>query len=301
MKSVVMTGATGAVGTALVRACIEKGVRVLVLAREGSARNENIPNHPLVEVRFCDLSELAALQARDGERYDAFYHFAWAGTTGAARNDFYLQNQNVRYALDAVGAAKRLGCSVFVGAGSQAEYGRFEGALTPETPTYPENGYGIAKLCAGAMTREAAHAAGMRHVWMRILSVYGPFDGAGSMVMSTVSKLKAGVSPQFTKGEQLWDYLYSDDAAEAFFRAAERGKDGKVYVLGSGKAIPLRRYVEMIRDAAAPDFPLTFGEIPYAERQVMHLEADISALTADTGFIPQYTFEAGIRALLKTL
>ena len=63
-----------------------------------------------------------------------------------------LQNNNVKYALQAVKAAKELGCTRFVGAGSQAEYGRVEGTLTPDTPAFPENGYGIAKLCAGQMT-----------------------------------------------------------------------------------------------------------------------------------------------------
>ena len=47
--------------------------------------------------------------------------------------------------------------------------------------------------------------------------------------------------------------------------------------------------------------PLTFGEIPYAEKQVMHLEADISTLTADTGWTPRVSFREGIRGLLQSL
>lgn len=79
--------------------------------------------------------------------------------------------------------------------------------------------------------------------WVRILSVYGPNDNAGSMVMSTVRKLKNGETPQFTKGEQKWDYLYSGDAARAFRLLAEKGQSGKVYVLGSGNVKPLSEYI----------------------------------------------------------
>ena len=93
--------------------------------------------------------ELNVVTNKTGKDWDVFFHFAWLGTTGAARNDMYLQNQNVRYALDAVAAAKRFGCHAFIGAGSQAEYGQVEGLLTPETPAFPEMGYGIGKLCAG--------------------------------------------------------------------------------------------------------------------------------------------------------
>ena len=212
----IITGATGAVGTALINELIDYGVEILVFCREGSMRNSLIPNHPLVSKKTCALNQLSDIQNDTGKEYDIFYHFAWDGTTGSARNDMYLQNKNVSYSLDAVSAAKRFGCRTFVGAGSQAEYGRVEDKLRPETPVFPESGYGIGKLCAGQMTREYAHQLGMRHIWVRILSVYGPNDSAQSMIMSTINKLKVGAVPQFTKGEQMWDYLYSGDAARAF-------------------------------------------------------------------------------------
>lgn len=297
MKSAVITGATGAIGTALINELTSKGVRVLVLTREDSTRNSIIPQSPLVEVRYCSLEELHDFEA-EGE-YDVFYHFAWAGTFGSARNDLYLQNKNVEYALDAVAAAKRLGCHIFIGAGSQAEYGRVEGILKPDTPAFPENGYGYGKLCAGQMTRDLAHNLGLRHIWVRILSVYGPNDGGGSMVMSALKKLRDGEIPEFTKGEQKWDYLYSGDAAEAFALLGEKGADGKVYVLGSGNARPLSEYIEELRRTAAPNGKVNLGAVPYGEKQVMFLCADISELQKDTGWKPTTDFADGIRRIIE--
>lgn len=299
MKRVIITGATGAIGTALVQELIQNGIEVLVFCREGSKRNEAIPRNELVTIKYCSLEQLATVQNDTDKNYDIFYHFSWAGTTGTARNDLYLQNQNVRYALDAVSAAKRFGCGVFIGAGSQAEYGRVEGILKPDTPAFPETGYGIGKLCAGQMTREYAHQLGIRHIWTRILSVYGPNDGAQSMVMSTIRKLQQGQEPQFTKGEQLWDYLYSADAAAAFRLLGERGHDGKTYVLGSGSARPLKDYIKEIGDVVNPAVRLGLGALPYGEKQVMHLQADISELQKDTGFIPKTQFRTGIRTILE--
>lgn len=298
MKRAIITGATGAVGTALIKELVSNGIEVLVFCRKGSKRNVQIPEHELVTRKYCALNEIATVQNDTGNDYDVFYYFAWEGTTGVARNNMYLQNQNVRYALDAVAAAKRFGCHTFIGAGSQAEYGRVEGFLKPDTPTFPEIGYGMGKLCAGQMTREYAHQLGMKHIWTRILSVYGPNDGAQSMVMSTIHKLKNGQVPEFTKGEQLWDYIYSGDAANAFRLLGEKGHDGRVYVLGSGHAEPLASYIEKIRDAVAPDAEIRLGAIPYSEKQVMHLEADISGLVEDTGFKPKVDFETGIKMIL---
>lgn len=299
MKRAILTGATGAVGSALIKELIKNNIEVLVLCRENSVRNCNIPIHSLVTKEYCDLSELNAITNKTGKDWDVFFHFAWLGTTGIARNDMYLQNQNVRYALDAVAVAKRFGCQTFIGAGSQAEYGRVEGLLTPETPAFPEMGYGIGKLCAGQMTREYAHQLGMKHIWARILSVYGPNDGAQSMVMSTINKLEKGEAPQFTKGEQMWDYLYSGDAAEAFRLLGEKGHDGKVYVLGSGIARPLAEYIKEIRDAVNPNAEIALGAIPYGEKQVMHLQADISELKKDTGWNPKTSFKSGIKIIVE--
>ena len=292
MKAVI-TGATGAVGIALIKELLSRGAQVTVLCREGSRRNSNIPQNDNVTKVNCSLDKLGELSLEG--KYDMLFHLAWDGTTGAARNDFYLQNKNVEYTLDAVRLAKRLGCSAFVGAGSQAEYGRVDEKLCPDTPTFPENGYGIAKLCAGQMSRELCRELGIKHIWARILSVYGEYDGENSLVMSTISKLLKGERPSLTAGEQTWDYMYSADAAKALVELAVGGTDGGVYCLGSGQPRPLKEYVELIRDAVNPDAELGFGEIPYARSQVMYLCADIKELELDTGFVPRVSFEDGIK------
>lgn len=300
MKRAIITGATGALGTALVRELTENDIEVLVFCREGSKRNNNIPESPLVHKLYCDLEGLSIIQNDTGKEYDVFYHFAWDGTINPYRNDMFLQNKNVKYALDAVDCAKRFGCKKFVGAGSQAEYGRFDGVLKPDTPCFPENGYGIAKLCAGQMTREHAHQIGLEHVWVRILSLYGPNDGTQSLVMSTINKLMNGEVPQFTKGEQMWDYLYSGDAARAFRLVGERGVDGKIYPLGSGIAKPIKEYIETIKDVVSPGIELKYGDIPYLDKQVMYLQADIEELRRDTGWTPKIGFEEGIKSVVIT-
>lgn len=301
MRRVIITGATGAIGMALIEKMIGEGVEVLVLCRKKSARAERIPGHPLVVRMEADLSDFAELKNTTGKKWDVFYHLAWTGTTGAERNDAERQVQNIEYTLAAVRLAKRFGCEAFVGAGSQAEYGRYEGSLNDKVPAFPETGYGIAKLAAGQMSRLLCKQLSMKHIWVRILSVYGPWDGGQSMVMTTIDKLLRGQKPSFTKGEQMWDYLYSRDAARALYLLGQNGKDGKVYCLGSGRAAPLKSYVEQIAKniPEAEGIKLGFGDIPYGSGQVMYLCADIGTLTADTGFMPEFTFAKGIQDTIK--
>lgn len=295
MKRIVITGPTGAIGIALINECIAQGIEVYALCRKNSKRINRIPQNDLVHIVECDLADMKNFSATDILPCDVFYHFGWAATIGDGRNDMPLQLKNVEYTLDAVELAEILGCKAFIGAGSQAEYGRFEGKLNASVPTFPENGYGMAKLCAGQMSRVECQKRNIRHVWTRILSVYGPYDGELTMITGTIRKLLNGEIPKLTKGEQQWDYLYSQDAAKALLLLGDNGVDGKIYCVGSGKAQPLLKYIETMRDAINPEAKLGVGEVPYGPKQVMYLCADIDELKKDTGFEPQISFEDGIR------
>ena len=298
IRSAVITGPTGAIGTALCAELLANGVTVYAAVNPTSRRIANLPKHGDLHVIPCDIAQIGSLPAHIPQ-CDAFFHLAWTNTTGAGRNNMPAQADNLRFALDAVNAAAAMRAGVFVGAGSQAEYGRVEGILTPQTPCFPENGYGMAKLCAGQMTRVMCAAKGIAHVWLRVLSVYGPHDGDSSMIPTVIRTLLRGERPKLTPGTQKWDYLYSKDAARGFYLAARHGRDGAVYPLGSGAARPLREYVETLRDCIDPALPLGFGDVPFSEKQVMHLLADLSALTADTGFRPATAFAEGIAETIE--
>ena len=304
MKRAVITGPTGAIGRALINEVINDGYEVLAVVHRSSVRSGDLEGIEHCRVLKLDLSEYGfALdemkkQGIPDEKYDIFFNLAWEAPFGDGRDDLLVQTKNVHYAVKAVSFAKALGCSTFVGIGSQAEYGRTSLTLRPDSPTNPETGYGSAKLCAGNLTRYACEPYGMKHIWIRVLSVYGPHDRAETMISTAISQMSNNEDTAFTPCEQIWDYLYSEDAARAILLAGENGVHGKNYVLGSGRAYPLRWYVEKIAELTGYNKEIGFGKIPYSEKQVMHLVADISELTKDTGFEPVVEFEEGIRRML---
>jgi nucleoside-diphosphate-sugar epimerase len=284
------------IGAALARYALDRGMDVLCIVRKDSARLENIPESEKVKIFFAGLDEYSGIDISGG--YDVFYHLAWDKTFVALRDDVDTQVSNIQYTLDAVRLAKRLGCKKFIGAGSQAEYGIVSEPLKPDTPVNPQSGYGIAKYTAGKLSRLFCAQLDMQFNWVRILSVFGPLDGAHTLIMYTINELKAGRSPEFTKCEQIWDYLYCDDAARALLAIGEKGVDGKTYPLGSGSGRKLSEYLESIRNIIAPDIALQFGKKDYYPHQPMYLCADISELTADTGWVPEISFEEGIRRMI---
>ena len=307
MKRVVITGPTGAIGRALISESIKNGYEVLAMVHKTSYRADELEKIPNCRVLRIDLTEYGTAvkkmeqQGIPTEGYTMFFHLAWAASFGEERNNILLQMQNVQAAMDAVLLAKKLGCEAFIGIGSQAEYGRIREVLRPHTPTEPENGYGSAKLCAGQMTRFLAEEQGIRHIWDRVLSVFGPYDRPETLISTAITKMSRNEETEFSPCEQIWDYIYSEDAARAILLSGEKGKDGKTYVIGGGVGMPLRWYIERIAEITGYQKEIGFGRRPYNKKQVMHLTADISELKRDTGFSPEVSFEEGIRRILADM
>lgn len=300
VKKAIVTGPTGAIGLALVKMLIKNGYEVYAICRPSSSRNKNIIKNKAVHIIECDLSNINDLYKIINIKCDCFFHLAWEGTLNPEnRFNMYLQNKNVGFCLNAVDVAKKLGCSVFVGVGSQAEYGIKNCILKADTATDPISGYGMAKLCAGNMTRYMCNQYGMKHIWVRVLSVYGIGDGPQTLISSAIQNMLEGKRFSMTFGEQVWDYLYSEDSANALIALAEKGINNRIYVLGSGYGRTLRSYIETIRNIINPRLEIGFGERNYNKDQVMFLQADISELVRDTDWLPVVSFEDGIRKIIQ--
>ena len=294
-QRVLVTGGGGFLGSRVARRLVDQGRAVALLLRSGRP-------HERIEVlrgRFMtiagDLRQVEACRAEVAAfAPEAVLHLGWDGVQAAARNS-PVQLDNVTASIDLFRLAQELGCRHFLGLGSQAEYGPVAGRICENTPTAPTTVYGAAKLGLALMLERQAAACGLGFTWLRLFSCYGPGDHPAWLIPYLIRSLLAGERPSLTGAEQVWDYLHVDDAAAAVVAAMDAGATG-VFNLGSGDARPLRAIIELVRDAIDPALSLGIGEQPYRPDQVMHLEADITALRAATGWTPRVPLEQGIAA-----
>ncbi len=301
-KVYVVTGGTSFLGSALIRVLLDKGNTVYAVCRPGSERMYRLPKDERLKVLELDLDSISQLGDYIQEQCYGFFHFGW---NTVDKDDMKLQCENIRYTLDAAEAAASLGCKVFLGAGSQAEYGLANVKLTEETETRPVTGYGMAKLCAGQMSRKLCQSLGIKHIWPRILSVYGPLDFEGNLINYMVNSMVSGKAPELSEGLQIWDYLYIDDCAKALYLLSEKGQDGEIYNIGSGEERTLRDYAEAVHRVISEKLKgrqvpeIRFGKKPYSPVTPMFLSGDISKLQDATGFAQETKFEDGIEKILE--
>lgn len=298
LNKIALTGATSTLGTAIIRECIVNGIQVLAFVNKNSPNEKRIPKSELVRKVYCSLDEFENFSC-NGLSADALFHLAWGHTNRQLRNAIKPQIDNIKYSIDSVMLAYKLQCTVYVGAGSQAEYGRTNEVLNENSVVNPETAYGMAKLCSGQMTRMECKKYGIKHIWPRILSTYGPYTQDTTILNYTIKCLLNKEKPSLTRCEQVWDFIYVDDAARALLLLANKGNDGGVYCVSSGLSRTLREFVEITKEKMNSNIEIGFGDLAYEDNTVMHLVGDISKLKKDTGFEPLVSFEEGIQKTIE--
>lgn len=297
---VFLTGATGFLGSHVVEFLLRDATEVAILMRPESDPWRLGGPRSQVRVVHGDLSDSSAWAAALARfAPDVFLHLGWHGVGNAHRNDERQIDANVLASVATARLAKQVGCRAWVGLGSQAEYGPQSQTISESASTNPTTVYGAAKLAACHLCRATLASSNVRFAWLRLFSSYGPKDHPEWMIPYLINTLMAGRKPSLTACEQLWDYLYVADAAEAVARVARCEEAQGVFNLGSGRAVPLRSIVETVRDLVAPEMPLGFGEVPYRPDQVMHLEADVSRLHRLTGWNARTVLAEGMQRTVE--
>ena len=295
MKKIIITGATGFIGVHLVEKWIDRGAEIYAVVRPSSKNIARLPKCRNVHVVELELGCYEHLLNIVGDA-DFFYHLAWEGARVPYRDDALMQCHNYDCAIQAYDTAKKLGCAFFLGSGSQDEYGYTTGLVDEKYPCNPTTEYGRYKFKAGMDLLERAKRDGIKLIWTRIFSLYGPYDFSKTLVMSSIDKMLKNEPFQMTEGIQLWDYLYVSDAAEAFVLLAEKKCDSGVYNIASGEYKQLRSFVEDIKTVLKSESDLQFGVIPYGSNGPVNLMPDPSKIKS-LGWMPAVGFYEGIRRI----
>jgi UDP-glucose 4-epimerase len=289
-----VTGATGFLGSYLVRELLDRGHDIGVLLRRNSHTwriEDLLPQLEALTGSLDDVEELRSVL--ENFKPECILHLAWEGTGNSDRNRA-IQARNIYRTVELAAIGADLGVKSFIGAGSQAEYGPYQRAIYETDATKPTTLYGKAKLAAGDMAADVLRQFGVRFAWLRVFSTYGPKDSEQWLIPSMIKSLREKRRVSLTLCEQLWGFLHAEDAASAFRAVAEEEAASGVYNLGSPDAPPLRETVNLLRDLIDPAAELGFGDLPYRPDQVMVLKANTDRLSA-LGWRPRVPLLLGLR------
>lgn len=311
MKSAIITGATGFIGSTLVQLLLDDNIKVLALGRKpwDEVDSKRLQQHDLLAYCQVDMDQIETLPQRVSElgwsgEDCVFYNLAWGGKSKLSDLETEYQINNIARSANALKAAKKMGCNRFVHVGTMEE------AFTSKYVQldYHKNSeynrhvvYSVAKMGSRNLLKVLSKEEGIDLMVGTNSHVMGPNDDKDSFLQVTLQKLIDGDELIFSTGEQNFDVISAYDCARAYKLIGEKGKPHGEYWIGSGEARPLKEYVKIMADLYPSGRELQFGKFLYNDISLTLEDFDIQNLTEDTGFTPTVSFEKMVHQLYDWL
>lgn len=287
MKKVVLTGGTGFIGYWLIKELVKNNIFVYAIVRKNSPNKEKLRGIENVKIIEMGLREINLLPLYV-DQADVFYHLAWEGD----RNNIDSQIVNIANSVLAMRVASKLGIEKFIATGSQAEYGPARDLIDEEHPTNPTTAYGVCKLATYKALEVLSRYLDINLAWIRVFSVYGPGDNPNTLISYLIRCFNEERVPELSKGNQIWNYLYVEDAVKALYLLGINNATG-VFNLAGGQNGPLKDFILEARDMIKPNLKLNFNSL--IEKNKINLNVDIRKINKTLDWQPKYSFKEGIK------
>lgn len=298
MKKAIVTGATGFIGSSLVRELIKQNVEVISIVRKGTSNINAIQDLP-IKIVECDISDYIMLPNLIADRdIDVVFHVAWQGVSNQDVKNEEIQIQNLKSTLDLIEVMNIMKIRTFVGCGSLHEAESIIEMSEDKVISNLGYMYKATKLAAHWMGKAKCGNYGIRFFWP-LINTYGEGEKSSRLINSVIRKILHGESPDLSMGNQYYDFVHVSDVARALLLIAEKGVDGTNYIIGSGKPKHLKEFLEIVGQIAnnlyeGDNIELGFGRITSNVISLPIETFDATKLFKDTGFKPQVSFKEGI-------
>lgn len=293
-RRVLVTGAAGFLGSHLVPRLIEEGAEVCVLDQPNARRWGLFERTHLAASLRTDVRTLAE-PVHDGSLgdIDAIFHLAAVGVTGDVSDLRQLVTGNIDGTLAVLLAAQRLK-SRLVYCGSCFEYGSGDRWSEDALPA-PTTEYGAAKTAGWLLANAFARRTSLEVVSLRPFTMYGPMEPPGRLVPSVVRHALAGRAIDLTPGDQLRDFVFVDDAVEAFVAAATTDAAvGGTFNVCTGTAVTVRDVVHRVLQCTGSRSEPRFGALSYRPTELAVLSGDPTRAAQVLGWRARVSLEDGL-------
>ena len=257
MTRVLITGASGFVGSHCLRELVSRGSDIYAVGRTAPGQSQK----GVVWLRRDLRDPEQAVDIVAKVRPDFLLHCAWIATPGV----YASSPENVDWLQSTAAMAVAFGAHGgrrFVGIGTSAEYDSSdEPCLEDKTPIRPHTIYGKCKAASWLAIQAAAQQHGFSAAWGRLFLPYGPGDSPHRLIPTVINSILAGKPVNTTGGLQKRDFIYAPDAG-ALFAALLFSEETGEFNVGSGQGSTVREVVEYVAAACGNIELVHFGARP---------------------------------------
>ena len=298
-KRALVTGATGMMGSHLVRRLLREGAEVIIFSRPGSDTiriNDVLDACKIINGDLSDARSIA--DAVGASKPEYLFHFAstYFNPPTLKNDTHYMVNVLGTQALLESIRAFPEARFVFAGSGSACDGGD---GVKETDPLNPSTLFGATKACASITGQTYARLYDVSFVELRFFMPFGPWERPGRLLPYTILKALAGEDVDIGNGFQERDFVYIDDAIEATIRGAIADvTPGTVINIGGGKGHTVARAAQTVLDLMGNPVALKIGARETRADEIWKYSADISTAKSVLEWTPSTPFREG---LLRTI
>ena len=299
-RTALVTGATGFIGSHVVRGLIAAGCRVSVLVRPESRLDRLHDVLDALEIVYGDLASASSMAAIDAScAGDLVVHLAAAGVGQQTVDERTLLDVNVGGTLHVLELARRGNATRLIHAGSCFEYG-FGSRLREDAPLAPTAPYAISKAASWMLAHTYDQLSSVLAVTLRLFTPFGPFEDSRRLIAHTILCALQGRDVALTSGEQTRDFVFVGDVVEAFLCAAAAPRiEGETINVCTGRET---RVIDLVRMTlhlmGDPVKPLP-GAMPSRAHEAWRMSGDARKARELLGWEARTPLEEGLRQTIQ--
>ena len=305
MRSSLVTGGAGFIGSHLVDGLLAQGWRVRVLDNLSTGKEANLAHVQgrIDWVRGSVTDPALVEQAVKGCEV-VFHLAALPSVARSVEAPLESHEASATGTVQVLDAARRAGVRRVVYAASSSAYGDIPGAVRRESePVSPMSPYAAAKLAGEFYCRCFWSVYRLETVRLRFFNIFGPRQDASSpysgVIAIFMALLSDGRAPRIDgDGLQSRDFTYVANVVQTLLKAADApAAPGNVYNIGTGGSTTVVDLVRHLNELLGRDIQPTFG--PARAGDVRHSQADITLARRDLGYEPAVPFREGLKKTLE--
>lgn len=294
---ILITGATGFIGSHIVESLINNAEHEILLSKRTTSNLWRC-NSFVEKVKWTNTDTNNFENDVYNFMPEIIINCAWDGVSADNRNIWDIQINNIPFQQRLLALATQTKVKKFIGIGSQAEYGKFDGKVDENHPANPNSAYGATKLAALTILKTFCEEQAITWYWFRSFSCFGERESENWLIPSAIKKMLYNNEMDLTFCEQQYSYLYIKDVANLFVSAIDSNAESGVYNLASDHLRPLKNILLSIKKYLNSDSKLNFGALPYRKNQSM-INGSINTKTK--GAFGQYEISNFDEKLVQTI
>jgi len=296
IKNILLTGATGFIGSHLLEKLLKESYNVIILTRSFSDTLRI--KHLLIKVKKYDIDKTSLETVFKENKIDCVIHLATYYRKKHSKDDVInMIDTNIKFPSELLEQMRLNFVKYFINTGTFFEYAQKSEPINETQSRLPYDLYAATKIAFSEILKYYSNQQCITSIDLKLFAPYGPKDNEKLIVFvvkNYLGKKKFSISP----GEQKWNWTFVEDIADAYIKALKyiekMDNSYEIFNIGSDKVYSIKEIIEIIEKINGGECVVSYDK-PYSQNEIFYVCCDNTKAKNLLGWIPKYSLQDGLK------